>query len=169
MIVKGMIMLLFMQEMNGMLHDVLNSHQQLPLVRMSPVQQNITSPDTGQLIAIKNLGQNRFAWIAAWGLLLCSSALGISLSYTTLEQVCEKVLLQFHVGQKITQLVARLMSMTVIAPASVVSLITCAPLGWYFYYILFAGERISPLLAQEVLRDLSAYIHHLQVIKAVQK
>lgn len=166
---KSMIMLLFMQNMNGILDNVLNSHQQLHFMRTSPVQKNTTSPGTEEAIAIKKLGKNHLAQLAAWVSLFCSSALGISLSYTTLEQVCEKALLQLYVGKEITQSAAQLMSMIVIVPTSLVALIKGAPLGWYFYYVLFAGERVSPLLAQTVLRDLSAYIHHLHVIKDVQK
>ena len=116
----------------------------------------------------KNLGKNKLARFAAWASLACTSAIGVFISYKTLEEIFDYVLEQLpllrvhHLGT------AQAASALLVGPPALVSLLRLGPLGWYFYYMLYAGERLSPLLAQQSLHDLSVYVNHLQTVKSVQ-
>ena len=141
----------------------MNNLQSLPAV--TPPTQSATNQ---QSVIIKNLGKNSLAHLAAWVSLVCSSSVGIFLSYKTsvdlFNQLFQYLPLNILQGQ-----VAQFASLAVVAPISIAALIKFAPLSWHFYYMIYAGERLSPFLAQIALHDLSVYVHHLKIIKLVQQ
>lgn len=54
-------------------------------------------------------------------------------------------------------------------PLSLMGLINYGPVVDYFFYILYAGERVSPVLARDVLYDIRVYIEHIQTLKNIQQ
>lgn len=116
----------------------------------------------------KNLGKNKLAQLAAWVSLIGTASFTIFFSYKTFEELFDQIMLQLPVLKIHHGGAAQIVSTLLVAPASIYSLLRVGPLGWYFYYMLYAGERLSPLLAQKALHDLSVYVNHLQTVKTVQ-
>jgi hypothetical protein len=40
---------------------------------------------------------------------------------------------------------------------------------WYFFYILYKGERVSPMLAKQAMQELSKYAQYLDTIKKIYR
>jgi hypothetical protein len=130
---------------------------------------NQESSSTSQAAMIHSLGKNRLAQSAAWVSFICSSYMSAFVSYKTLSEFLDKCFLQIPFIKDYHEGLARNASVIILTPAVLVMLMKYASLSWYFYYMLYSGERASPLLAQEALRNLTLYVHHLKVVKSVQK
>lgn len=119
---------------------------------------------------VEGLGDVVYARVGAWTSLSTVAAVSAFLTHKTLEQGLQKGLayIPFISDERRAHL-ATIVSGLVIVPASTVICMKYGKLLWYFFYIIYAGERISPLLARRALNDLHVYIQHLNTIKLVQK
>lgn len=115
------------------------------------------------------LGKNRLAQFGAWSSLALTSAIGSFLTYKTAEQIFENIFIKLPFLNSYYRECAKIATLTTTLPLSLVAFIKSEALLRYFFYILYAGERVSPLLARDALHDVRIYVQHLQTIKSVQK
>lgn len=119
--------------------------------------------------AVSVLGKNKAAQAGAWASLGFTAALFSWLNYKTCEQILESCMEYIPFLHSYHEKTAKIAALTITAPFSLVALMRYGPLVKYFFYILYAGERVSPLLARDALHDVRVYVEHLQSIKGVQK
>jgi hypothetical protein len=115
------------------------------------------------------LGQNSIARYGAWASLGFTALVSSYITYRTVAQGCDTVMLNVPLLKSYHADVAHAFSLLATVPISALSLMKLGPVFWYFFYILYAGERMSPVLARDALRDVQVYVQHLHVIKAIQQ
>lgn len=115
------------------------------------------------------LGQNIMAWLGAWASMGIVTITGSYLIYKALDQIFDKSISFIPFLRPYHKKTSSIAALSLGTPISCSAFIKCGPLIKYFFYILYAGERISPLLARDALHDVRVYVQHLQTVKSVQK
>ena len=134
-----------------------------------PVLSNTSSVQLPVNNTITVLGQNKRAKIAAWLTTALVGALGVAGLYVTVHSLFDSVMQTIPLLQDYRGEIVRVASGTVTLPIAVVATMKWSPEVWYACYILYSGERMSPLLARNVLHDIKIYVQHLSTIKAVER
>lgn len=134
-----------------------------PKPTFSVVQPGLDAPVPVQL------GQNSLARYGAWASLGVTSLIASYMLYKTGVQSFDAALLKLPFFNAYHADTAPALSLLVATPVSAVALMKYGPLAWYFFYMMYAGERMSPVLARNALRDVQVYVQHLHVIKAIQQ
>lgn len=133
------------------------------------LQANVNEALDAQKLLVSPLGKNKTARVGALASLGFLTALGSFLTYKTCEQIFDAGLGYVPFLRSYHEKTAKIAALTVAFPVSIVAFMKYGFLTHYFFYILYAGERVSPLLARDALHDVRVYVEHLQTIKSVQK
>jgi len=122
-----------------------------------------------QKIAVSPLGKNLTARLGSWASMGFLAAMSSFLTYKSFEQVFDTGISYIPFLRSYRQETAKIAALTMAFPLSIAILMKYGSLSNYFFYILYSGERVSPLLARDALHDVRVYVEHLQTIKNVQK
>ena len=115
------------------------------------------------------LGQNVAARFGAWTSLGLVSLISAYVTYKTVQETVDAAMGSLPLFKDYHADTSHVMSLMATVPLSAIALMKLGPLAWYSFYMIYAGERMSPVLARNALRDLQVYVQHLHVIKAIQQ
>lgn len=136
----------------------------------SQLPQPTVLPQPNNLIQSSDqLGQNKLARYGAWASLGIVSLMSAYITYKTGVQCVDSLMRYAPFLDAYRADAAPIMGLMATLPLSSVALMKLGPLAWYFFYIIYAGERMSPVLARNALRDVQVYVQHLHIIKAIQQ
>lgn len=115
------------------------------------------------------LGKNLAAHLGSWASSGLIVGMGSFLTYKSFEHIFDVGLSYIPFLRFYRQETAKIAALIGTLPVSIIALMNYGSLSNHFFYILYSGERISPLLARDALHDVRVYVEHLQTVKNVQK
>lgn len=107
--------------------------------------------------------------IAAWGSLSALTVSGGFLAYKALGSSVDAVFSRLPLINRQHEYLSTVVSRSAMAPLLALWSLRYSKLAWYFFYVFYSGEHISPQLAYDAMNDLKIYVQHLNTIKEVQK
>lgn len=145
----------------------------VPISQGPPLLSPQSSPQggstTSQVQEAVVLGQNFNGKVAAWTTTLLVALLGTGFCYKLCSDLIDGVLRRMPLVDAYHDAMARVAGAAIAVPLASVGLMKYGPFVWYGTYILYAGERVSPLLARSILHDIQVYVQHLDTVKSVEK
>jgi hypothetical protein len=109
------------------------------------------------------------ASVGAWASLAALTASGAFVSYKTLTESLDTVFSRVPLVNRQHEYIATIASRSIFVPCLALWSLRYSKLAWYFFYVFYSGEHISPQLAYDAINDLKIYVQHLNTIKEVQR